>query len=48
MGQITVTKTEIDGLLIVEPQVHKDDRGFFMETYNQKDMQEAGLDMIFV
>ena len=35
-------------LLIVEPQVHKDDRGFFMETYNQKDMQEAGLDMIFV
>ena len=48
LGQITVTKTEIDGLLIVEPQVHKDDRGFFMETYNQKDMQEAGLDMIFV
>lgn len=43
-----MTKTEIDGLLIVEPQVHKDDRGFFMETYNQKDMQEAGLDMIFV
>lgn len=48
LGQITVTKTEIDGLLIVEPQIHKDDRGFFMETYNQKDMQEAGLDMIFV
>lgn len=48
LGQITVTKTEIDGLLIVEPQVHKDDRGFFMETYNQKDMQEAGLDMVFV
>ena len=48
LGQIKVTKTEIDGLLIVEPQVHGDSRGFFMETYNLRDMQEAGLDMIFV
>ena len=48
MGQIKVTKTEIDGLLIVEPTVHGDSRGYFMETYNLRDMQEAGLDMVFV
>lgn len=48
MGQITVTKAPIDGLYIIEPTVHGDERGYFVETYNQKDMQEAGLDMVFV
>lgn len=48
MGQIKVTKTEIDGLLIIEPAVHGDARGYFMETYNLQDMKEEGLDMIFV
>lgn len=48
MGQIKVTKTEIDGLLIIEPAVHGDERGYFMETYNLQDMKEEGLDMIFV
>lgn len=48
MGQITVTKCPIEGLYIIEPTVHGDDRGYFMETYNQKDMLEAGLDMVFV
>lgn len=48
MGQITVTKCPIDGLYIIEPAVHGDDRGYFMETYNLRDMQEAGLDMVFV
>lgn len=48
MGQITVTKCGIDGLYVIEPIVHGDSRGYFMETYNQKDMQEAGLDMVFV
>ena len=48
MGQITVTKCPIEGLYIIEPKVHGDSRGYFMETYNQKDMQEAGLDMVFV
>ena len=48
MGQITVTKTEIDGLYVIEPAVHGDSRGYFMETYNQNDMKEAGLDMVFV
>ena len=48
MGQIKVTKAPIEGLYIIEPTVHGDSRGYFMETYNQKDMQEAGLDMVFV
>lgn len=48
MGQIQVTKTDIPGLLIIEPAVHGDERGFFMETYNQNDMAEAGIDAVFV
>ena len=48
MGQINVIKCPIEGLFIIEPAVHGDSRGYFMETYNQKDMHEAGLDMVFV
>lgn len=48
MGQIKVTKCPIEGLYIIEPAVHGDDRGYFMETYNQRDMAEAGLNMVFV
>ena len=48
MGQIKVTKVPIEGLYIIEPAVHKDDRGYFVETYNQKDMEDAGLNMRFV
>ena len=48
MGQIKVSKTPIDGLFIIEPAVHGDNRGYFMETYNSKDMSEAGLNMVFV
>ncbi len=48
MGQIKVKKCPIEGLYVIEPTVHGDDRGYFMETYNQNDMHEAGLDMVFV
>lgn len=48
MGQIKVTKATIEGLYVIEPAVHGDSRGYFVETYNQKDMYEAGLDMVFV
>ncbi len=48
MGQIKVEKCPIEGLYIIEPAVHGDSRGYFMETYNQNDMHEAGLDMVFV
>lgn len=48
MSQIKVTKCSIEGLYIIEPVVHSDSRGYFMETYNQRDMEEAGLNMVFV
>ena len=48
MGQITVTKCPIAGLYVIEPTVHGDSRGYFMETYSLRDMQEAGLNMTFV
>lgn len=53
MGKITVTpcvkdgKT-IEGLYVIEPAVFRDERGYFMETYNQRDFAEAGLSMTFV
>lgn len=50
MGQIKVTKNAggIEGLCVIEPTVHGDARGYFMETYNQNDMAAEGLDMVFV
>lgn len=50
MGQIKVEKNAggIEGLCVIEPTVHGDTRGYFMETYNQRDMEEAGLAMQFV
>jgi len=53
MGQIKVTKCEkngriIEGLYIIEPTVHTDPRGYFVETYNKRDFEEAGLNMEFV
>ncbi len=48
MGKIKVTKCSIEGLYVIEPTVFGDERGYFVETYNKKDMIEAGLDMEFV
>ncbi|MDR2431376.1 MAG: dTDP-4-dehydrorhamnose 3,5-epimerase [Candidatus Margulisbacteria bacterium] len=43
-----VIKTKFSGLLIIEPQVFPDERGFFLESYNQKDFAAAGLNALFV
>ena len=48
MSKIKVTKCGIEGLYVIEPTVFGDSRGYFMETYNQNDFHEAGLDMTFV
>lgn len=50
MGQIKVEKNAggIEGLCVIEPAVHGDARGYFMETYNLNDMKEAGLELVFV
>ncbi len=43
-----IKETEIPGVLIIEPAVFSDRRGFFMETYNQKRYAAAGIDVEFV
>ena len=50
MGQIKVEKKlgGIEGLCVITPAVHGDSRGYFMETYSQRDMEEAGLFYNFV
>ena len=50
MGQITVERnlSGIEGLCVITPAVHGDSRGYFLETYSQRDMSEAGLDITFV
>ena len=50
MGQITVKKDldGIAGLCLIEPRVHGDSRGYFMETWSRRDMEEAGFDIDFV
>ena len=47
MGKIKVTTCDIEGLYVIEPTVFKDERGYFMETNNQNDFKEAGLNMTF-
>jgi len=48
MAEINVIKTPIEGLIIIEPAVFADVRGYFMETYNRQAFARAGLDMTFV
>ena len=50
MGQITVEKNVagIEGLCVITPAVHGDNRGYFMETYSQRDMEENGIHIPFV
>ena len=50
MGQINVEKNVggIEGLCVITPAVHGDARGYFMETYSQRDMEENGININFV
>ena len=48
MGKFTFTKTAIKDLYIIEPTVFGDNRGYFMETYNEADFRAAGLSYTFV
>ena len=41
-------ETEIKDLVIIEPKVFEDNRGFFLESYNYKDFKEIGIDNIFI
>ena len=48
MGKFIFTQTEIPGVVVIEPQVFGDDRGYFMETYQKDQFAEAGIDKEFV
>ena len=48
MGKFKRIETGIEGLVVIEPTVFGDNRGFFMESYNKKEFQEIGLYMEFV
>lgn len=48
MANFTFTETEIKDLYIVEPQVFGDQRGYFMETYNQLEFEKVGIHYKFV
>ncbi|MGC9199067.1 MAG: dTDP-4-dehydrorhamnose 3,5-epimerase [Acidobacteriaceae bacterium] len=43
-----ITETKLPGVLILTPSVYRDDRGAFLETWNQRRMAEAGLPMNWV
>ena len=43
-----VEPTPLEGLLIIEPKCHKDDRGFFMESYHEDRYRESGINEKFV
>lgn len=48
MGKFKFIETGIEGLKIIEPTVFGDERGYFMETYSERDFAEAGMNMKFV
>ena len=48
MGNLKKTETTIEGVYIIEPTVFGDNRGYFMETYSEKEFAEIGLNYKFV
>lgn len=45
---MTFIKTDFPGLLIIEPTVYTDSRGYFFESYNENNFKAAGIDIKFV
>ena len=45
---MNVTATGLDGVLLIEPDVHRDDRGFFLESWHERKYREAGVPGTFV
>jgi dTDP-4-dehydrorhamnose 3,5-epimerase len=48
MGKFNFMQTDLEGVYVIDNTVFGDNRGFFMETYNQGEFKEAGLDLNFV
>ncbi len=47
-GSVNITPTRIPDVLLIEPTVYGDHRGFFIETYHRRKFADAGLDATFV
>ena len=45
---LTVTPTPLDGVVLIQPHIFPDERGFFLETWNARDFVAAGLPETFV
>lgn len=45
---MTITETIIPGVLLLEPKVFSDERGYFFESYSKRTLLEAGIDVDFV
>ena len=43
-----VIKTDIDGVVIIKPRIFRDDRGYFFESFSQRDFQEKVCNTVFV
>lgn len=48
MGDFVFNETKIEGVYLIDVGMHSDDRGYFMESYNKRDFDEAGLSYDFV
>ena len=48
MGKLTVEECGIKGVKVITPQVFRDERGYFVETYQKKDFEAIGIDVEFV
>ncbi len=48
MSNFEINKTSIEGIYVIQPRVFGDNRGYFMETYNEKQFLDGGLDLRFV
>jgi dTDP-4-dehydrorhamnose 3,5-epimerase len=48
MGKFKFIETGIEDMFVVEPTVFEDNRGYFMETFQENDFREAGHDLTFV
>lgn len=46
--EVTVTPTKLDGVFIIDTRIFRDERGFFLESYNKRDFAERGLCIEFV
>jgi dTDP-4-dehydrorhamnose 3,5-epimerase len=41
-------ETQLDGVVLIEPEVHRDERGFLVETFREQDWRELGIEVEFV